>query len=84
MMWRLFNRLFGWQYVHMENTCTDIVRRVYWTAGGEPFVRYFSDNLVFIGRPRTQHGWHVTPLTAPRTKRVKVIEARTIQGESDD
>ena len=65
MMWRLKHRLFGWHYVHMSNTATDIIRRVRHTKSGRAYVVYFSDHLVFLDEPR---GWWVTELTTQEAK----------------
>jgi hypothetical protein len=59
-MWKLGHALFGWQYVHMRNTATEIIRRVQTSPAGDRYVRYFSSDLVFLDKP---HGWEVTPLT---------------------
>ena len=62
-MWRIWHRLFGWQYVHMVTYpmgCVHAIRRVRWTAAGERYVKW-HDELVFIDRPHT--GWNFTPLT---------------------
>lgn len=45
---------------HVSNCCTDIVRRVRFTAAGEPYVIHHGYRLVFL---ETQHGWTITPLT---------------------
>lgn len=75
-MWRILNRFFGWQYVHMKNSADEIIRRVRWTASGEPFVRYFSSHLVFIARDRREHGWMVTALTTPKTQSVDIVHVQ--------
>ena len=66
--WRVMARLFGWHYVHMKNTATEIVRRVHQTRAGERYVVYFGEHLVFIDRANC--GWSVTALTEPRTVEV--------------
>lgn len=60
----IIHRLFGWHYVHLRNTATEIIRRVRYTGSGEAYVVYFGDHLVFIARP---NGWEVTLLTGEVT-----------------
>lgn len=59
--WRLLNILFGFQYVHMQNSATEIIRRVRVTPRGERYVCYFGSYLVFIDRDHS--GWLITALT---------------------
>lgn len=61
MWWQLLNRLFGWDYVHLENTATEEIRRVRRTANGTRYVKYYGDNLVWIDDPKCH--WRITPLT---------------------
>ncbi|WP_312064662.1 hypothetical protein [Brevundimonas sp.] len=60
--WRLKHRLFGWHYVHLKNTATEIIRRVRQTACGQRYVVYFGQHLVFIDKDNC--GWTVTELTS--------------------
>lgn len=62
-MWRLFNRLFGWDYVYAENSCDAITRRVRTTRKGVRYVEYGAGMLIFIDQPG--HGWTITELTNP-------------------
>lgn len=66
MLWPLLNRLFGWDYVHCQNTATEIVLRVKRTRSGERYVVYFQGRLVFIDRPDCH--WQVSELTQPPSK----------------
>lgn len=61
MWWRLKHRLFGWHYVHIRNSATEEIRRVFVLPSGERYVKYFSHRLVYIDRKDC--GWVVTPLT---------------------
>lgn len=62
MMWRLLHHLFGWDYVHLKNSATEIIRRVRFTKSGEPYVVYSGHHLVFLRDPGS---WRVTCLTLP-------------------
>jgi hypothetical protein len=62
MMWQILHRWFGWDYVHLANSATEKIRRVRFTASGEPYVVYFGEHLVFLRNPGT---WTVTYLTLP-------------------
>lgn len=72
MNWPLLNRLFGWEYAHLQNTATEIVRRVHLTRSGERYIRYFGDHLVFIDR--SDCPWRVIDLTAPRALSIVAIK----------
>ena len=62
--WRLKHRLFGWHFVHLKNTATEIVRRVRETACGQRYVVYFDQHLIFIDKDDC--GWTVNELTSMR------------------
>lgn len=66
-MWKLWHHLFGWDFIHLENSATEIVRRVRHTAHGRPYTVYFGEHLVWLDRP---NGWTVSALTlrAPQTQ----------------
>ena len=66
-MWRLMHRLFGWHYVHMENTAVSIVRRVRWTKEGRPYAAY-SEPCAFYEFLDEKRGWKVTALTFTKPK----------------
>lgn len=61
-MWRLFHKLFGWQYVHMENSADEIIRRVKKTPAGGRYVKYYGANYIWLDKPNS-HTWVVTNLT---------------------
>jgi hypothetical protein len=61
MLWRALHRLLGWHFVHIENSCDARIRRIFWTAAGARYVKYWGERLVFIDQPG--HGWTVTELT---------------------
>lgn len=63
-MKRLLAQLFGWKLVHLRNSVTDEIRRVRWTAEGEPYCIYSSDHLIWIARDNC--GWEITPLNFER------------------
>jgi hypothetical protein len=75
-MWRLFNHLLGWHYVHAKNSATDIVRRIRVTKAGRPYFVYFDQHLVFLDEV---NGWTVTPLTIPAVPTEKQIEVEVRQ-----
>ncbi len=52
--------LFGWNYVHLRNTATQIIRRVRYTATGSAYVVYYNGHLIFLDSDKT---WVITPLT---------------------
>ena len=60
MLWRLFNKLFGWEYIHMDNGTTQEMRKVKTTLNGEKYVIYFSHHYVWLNNPE---GWVITYLT---------------------
>lgn len=41
-MWRLFNKLFGWQYVVMSFGYDDYIRRVHKSVYGEEYVHLYG------------------------------------------
>lgn len=60
MSWPLLHHLFGWHYVHLQNSCAQIVRRVHYTKSGTPYVIYFGDHYIYL----TDLGpWKMTLLT---------------------
>lgn len=61
-MWKLLHKLFGWHYVHLRNSATEIIRRVHHTADKKAYAKYFTGHLIFLDRG---DGWTVTPLTYP-------------------
>lgn len=60
MFWRLRHMLFGSHFVHLENSASDMVRKVRVTVNGERYVVWVGAVLVFLDRP---NGWTITPLT---------------------
>jgi len=50
--------------VHMKNSCADIVRNVYLSDDGEPYVVYFGEHYVWLNK---NHGWDVTYVQRGRT-----------------
>lgn len=76
MSWRLKHKLFGWHYVHAENTATSIVRRIRATKAGRPYFTYYDQHIVFLDVP---NGWKVTPLTLAAEPTEQLIEAKVVQ-----
>lgn len=64
--WQCMHVLTGADYVHLENSADEIIRRVRYTAAGRPFCRYFGSRLIFLDAP---DGWRITPLTTTATAR---------------
>lgn len=60
MMWPILHWLFGWDYVHMENSATSMIRRVRYAADGRAYVVYYSGHLVWIDNATT---WRISALT---------------------
>jgi len=60
-MWRLFHKLFGWEYVLIENSAAQYVRRVWTNPLGQPMVSAYDSQIWELKPP--YHGWNVTPLT---------------------
>lgn len=60
-MFKIWNWLFGWDYVHLKIYGVELIRRVRYTHDGERYVCWFSSNLIFIDR--SDCTWEVTPLT---------------------
>lgn len=65
-MKRILAALFGWKLVHLENSADEIVRRVRWTAEGEPYCVYCGQMLIWIAREG--NGWKVSPLNFQRNE----------------
>ena len=67
-MWKLFNILFGWQYVYVTNTAACKVTRVKQAPNGAYYFQPYSFQMNFVPStlPRAgEHvnGWLVQPLT---------------------
>lgn len=62
----LLAEIFGWRLVHLENSVTEKVRRVRFTAEGEPYCIYFGEYRIWIAR--NDCGWRVTPLNFRRSE----------------
>jgi hypothetical protein len=62
----LLATIFGWKLVHLENSATEIVRRVRFNAEGEPYCVYFGSYLIWIAREGA--GWKVSPLNFRRVE----------------
>jgi hypothetical protein len=58
--WRVAHWLTGRHFVHLENSASEIIRLVRYTANGRPYVIYFESRRVWLDDPS---GWKVTPLT---------------------
>lgn len=41
-MWKLLNKLFGWQYVYIENSAASYIRRAFTAPNGEVMVYAYS------------------------------------------
>ena len=59
----ILNKLFGWDYVIWENSCTYGVSRVRIDGDGVPYFRYFGA-IYLDGRSHYKITW----LTCPRAK----------------
>lgn len=70
-MWRLWHRLFGWQYVYIENSAARHVRRV-WFNGSQPMVSAYEFQHWPLEPPF--HGWKVTGLTPEVTEYLAGLE----------
>lgn len=72
-MWKIWNRLFGWEYVVIENSAASYVRRIWWRADGMPMISAYSDQrwpLIPL-----YHGWTVTPVTSGATQIIEAAKA---------
>lgn len=56
---RLLTWLLGWQWVHCENSATEIIRRVRYTTDGRPYVIDCGAALIWLHSPGA---WCLTPL----------------------
>lgn len=65
-MWRLFNYLFGWDYVNIHNNYDWRVCRIWW-RGDTPMVSAYSFQHWELKPPFA--GWKVTALT-PRAQEI--------------
>lgn len=68
-MWRLFNRLFGWEYVYIENSAASHIKRCFIAPNGELMVNAYSfqiwslcDGTVY-NNTLFCRGWSVKGLT---------------------
>lgn len=59
-MWRILHYLFGWHYFHAKNSATEEIRRLRFTAAGEPYGVYFSGHIIWVNKTEV---WTITPLT---------------------
>ena len=59
-LWKILHWLFGWQYVHMENSCDEVICRVRTSLMGRRFVRY---GPFYVWLDDDGSGWTITPLT---------------------
>ena len=57
MFWRVFNKLFGWDYVAVNYGYSTFIRKVYKTKAGESYVMVAGEP-VFLNKSRVY-----TPLT---------------------
>jgi hypothetical protein len=74
-MWRLLNKLFGWEYVYADNSITSMVTRVKIAPNGEKYFQPYPFQIHIIERPIPTEGidicgWRVVPLTPKVTSQV--------------
>lgn len=68
-MWKLWNKLFGWDYIQWRNTCDEGVARVWLDGDGRCFYwRYKSIWVCDEIKSKTQVVW----LTSPSSKYMKL------------
>lgn len=64
-MWKLWNKLFGWDYIYWQNTADQGIARVHVDGEGNPFY-YRYKNIGVIGRipnPKTKlREWEYPPM----------------------
>lgn len=69
-MWKVWNYIFGWEYVVIENNADSVVRRIWWRGDGVPMITAYSFQVWPLVPP--YHGWRVTPITG---KAAQIIAA---------
>lgn len=72
-MWRVLHKLFGWDYVAIENSATGMICRIIHLPNGSFMFRpYKTQPNVFTGRLPVNGtmipGWRTTPLTPTITE----------------
>ena len=72
-MWKLWNYLFGWEYVVIENSATSHVRRIWWRADGMPMITAYSFQVWPLVPP--YRGWKVIPVTAGAVEIINAARA---------
>ncbi len=77
-MWKLWNRLFGIDYVIIENSAASYTRRIWWRADGVPMITAYSFQVWALVPP--YHGWTVTPITAGAEKILEISETQKPKG----
>jgi len=69
-MWRLWNKLFGWDYVAWNNCVANGIAKIFLDGDGNVcFYRYKSTNV--IDKVHDYHMTNVIFLTCPRSKYIK-------------
>lgn len=76
-MWRLWHKIFGWNYFHAKNSATQEIRRLRFTAEGKPYGVYFGHHIIWLDNPER---WEVTPLTY----RTQVEQLAALDGSGND
>ena len=67
-MWKLLHKLFGWDYVYVENSATGKIVRVKMAPNGLMVFQPYSFQVIVIPEPlpitgEWFGGWRVVPLT---------------------
>ena len=78
-MWKIWHRLFGTDYVIIENSAASYVRRIWWRADHVPMITAYSFETWPLVPP--YHGWKVIPLTENAAKILAISETVNMQSK---
>lgn len=59
-MWRLWNKIFGWNFVHAEASIVSMIRKIRYTNNGRAYIKWFGSEYIWLD---SNSKWKITPLT---------------------
>lgn len=81
-MWKLLNRLFGWDYVAWKNSCNSGIARVFVDGHGEPFCWPYNMLAVLEHINKPTGSYRFTWLTCSSDKYKKTAASTSINNEN--
>lgn len=75
-MWKIWHKLFGWEYVYIRNSATSKIVRAFKAPNGEMMFQAYSFQVTVIPHPldikgEILDGWRTIPLTPMVTKELE-------------